>query len=214
VVLDLVLIGVAITLGPLHNTAFILLLSAPNGVRKGLPFILAWLACLVVLIGAVVLLTGGKPLDRKSAPSTAVLAFKLALGLAMVLYGERKRRRGSRPRQSPKWMARVNHLSGWTAAGLGVLLQPWGMVAAGAATVVEAHVSSVASYFALMGYCLLATASLLVMELYATFRPVAAQSALRNLLEWIDEHQDQTVVTLTLCLGLWLVGKSIYQIVE
>lgn len=34
-VLELVLIGVAITLGPLHNIAFILLLSGPSGVRKG-----------------------------------------------------------------------------------------------------------------------------------------------------------------------------------
>lgn len=210
---DLVLIGVAITLGPLHNTAFILLLSAPRGVRKGLAFILAWLACLVLLVGVVVLLTGGRPPVHKSAPSTAALAVKLALGLGMVLYGERKRRRGSRPRQSPKWMARLDGVSRWTAAGLGVLLQPWGMVAAGAATVVQAHVSSVASYFALMGYCLLATSSLLVMELYATFRPVAAQNELGRLRGWIDGHQDQTVVTLCLALGLWLVGKSIYQLV-
>lgn len=212
-VLDLILIGVAITLGPLHNTAFILLLSSPKGVRKGLAFILAWLACLVVLIAAVVLLTGGRPPIHKSAPSTAALAVKLALGLGMVLYGERKRRRGSSPHQAPKWMARLDHLSLWTAAGLGVLLQPWGAVAAGAATVVQAHVSSVASYLALTGYCLMATSSLLVMEIYATFRPVAAQTSLAKLRTWIDGHQDQTIVSLSLALGLWLVGKSIYQLV-
>lgn len=60
-VVGLVLIGLAITLGPLHNTAFILLVSSPKGVRKGLAFILAWLACLVLLIAGVLLLTGAKP---------------------------------------------------------------------------------------------------------------------------------------------------------
>ncbi|MEU1455258.1 GAP family protein [Streptomyces avermitilis] len=212
-VLDLVVIGVAITLGPLHNTAFILLLSAPKGVRKGLAFILAWLACLVLLIAVVVLLTGGRPPPHKSAPSTAVLVLKLALGLGMVLYGERKRRRGSQPRQSPKWMARLDHVSIWAAAGFGVLLQPWGAVAAGAATVVEANLSSVATYFALTGYCLLATSSLLAMELHATFRPLTAQVRLGKLRAWIDGHQDQAIVSISLALGLWLVSKSIYQLV-
>ncbi|MDX6352097.1 MAG: hypothetical protein QOF84_6887 [Streptomyces sp.] len=213
-VLDLLLIGGAITLGPLHNTAFILLLSTPRGVRKGLAFIVAWLACLVLLIAAVVLLTGGKPVAKHSAPSAAALALKLLLGLGMVLYGERKRRRGSRPRPTPKWFARVDQASGWTAAGLAVLLQPWAMVAAGGATVVQAHLSSVESYLALMGYCLLATSSLLAMELYATFRPGAAQAELGRLRSWISGHQDQAIVTLSLALGLWLVGKSIYQLVS
>lgn len=60
-VLDLVVIGTAITLGPLHNSAFILLLSSRRGVRKGLAFLLSWLANLVVVIACVVLLTGGEP---------------------------------------------------------------------------------------------------------------------------------------------------------
>jgi hypothetical protein len=212
-VLDLVIIGVAITLGPLHNTAFILLLSSPKGVRKGLAFILAWLANLVALVAVVLLFTGGKPPAHKSAPSTAVLAVKLALGLGMVLYGEHKRHQGVRHRKSPKWMARLDQVGTWTAAGFGVLLQPWATVAAGAATVVQAHLSSLGSYLALMGYVLLATSSLLVMEVYATFRPEAAHTKLAGLRGWIDGHQDQAVVTLSLGLGLWLVGKSIYELV-
>lgn len=213
-VVDLLLIGTAVALGPLHNTAFILLLSAHRGVRKGLAFVLSWLACLVVLIAGVLLLTGGRPPVHRSAPSTAALAVKLVLGIGMVVYGERKRRRGSRPRTSPRWMARLDSASGWTAAGLGVLLQPWGMVAAGAATVVRANLSSAASYLALVGYCLLATSTLLAMELLVTFRPGAAQARLGGLRTWIDGHQDQAVVSLSLGLGLWLMGRSIFDLVS
>jgi len=60
-VLDLVLIGLAIALEPFPITAFILILSAEKGTRKGLAFILGWLACLVVVIAAVLLTTGGNP---------------------------------------------------------------------------------------------------------------------------------------------------------
>lgn len=212
-ILDLIVIGAAITVAPLHNTVFILLLSTDRGVRKGLAFILAWLAGMVLVIAIVVLATGGKPLAPRSAPSTAALAVKLALGAAMVFYGEHRRRRGPRPPRSPKWMARLENISVWTAAGLGAFMQPWGTVAAGADVVLQAHVSSVASYLALMGYCLLATASLLAMELYATFKPVAAASRLGAIRTWINGHQDQAVVVLSLALGLWLVSRSIFQLV-
>ncbi|MEY9964239.1 hypothetical protein ABIA33_002281 [Streptacidiphilus sp. MAP12-16] len=216
-VVDLLVIGTMITLGPLHNTAFILLLTADKGVRKGLAFILAWLACLVLVIAVVVLLTGGQPPAPRSAPSTAAEAVKLALGVGMVLYGEHRRRQGrqgSRHRESPKWMSRLDHVSAWTAAGFGVLLPPWAMVAAGAATVVQANLSSVGAYLALTGYCLLATSSLLGMELYATFAPTTAGPQLSRVRTWINGHQDQAIVALSLMLGLWLAGKSIYELVR
>ncbi|MEE4496323.1 GAP family protein [Streptomyces sp. NPDC050529] len=212
-VLDLVVIGLAINLGPLHNSAFILLLSAPRGVRRGLAFILAWLGCLVLVLAAVILLTGGKPPAPRSAPSTLALALKLVLGIGMVAYAEMKRRRGGRPRPAPKWLGRLDSASGWTAAGLGVVLQPWGLVAAGAATVVQAHLTSLGSYVALMVFCLLATCGLLVMELYATYRPAPARAKLAALREWIESHQDQVIVTLSLLVGFWLVAKSVYQLV-
>jgi hypothetical protein len=42
VVLELMLIGVAIALEPFPVTAFILILSAEQGTRKGLAFVLGW----------------------------------------------------------------------------------------------------------------------------------------------------------------------------
>ena len=79
-VVDLLLIGLGITLEPFPLTAFILLLSAEKGIWKGLAFVLGWLACLVVVIAAVVLSTGGKPPPPATAPSTAVLAEQVATG--------------------------------------------------------------------------------------------------------------------------------------
>lgn len=211
-VLDLLLIGLAIALDPLPVTGFVLVLSSRKGIWKGLAFILTWLASFVAIIAAVLTMTGGEPPPPRSAPSTAALAAKLAIGVGLVLYAERTRRNiGKRPKSSG-FMSRTEEISSWTAAGLALLLQPWGMVAAGAATVVDAQLGHAASYAALMGYVLLATSSLLTMELYATFAPRTAHVRLGKLRAWMERHQDKALVSLFLFLGLWLVGKSIYQL--
>ena len=212
-VLDLLLIGLGITLEPFPLIAFLLILSSENGTRKGLAFILGWLACLVVVIGAVVLLTGGKPPVPSTAPSTAVLAIKLALGVVLILYAIWQWRRMGRPRKTPAWMGRLDQLSAWTAAGLAAFLQPWTLVAAGAATVSQAKLSNVWQWLVLVLFCLLATSSFLYLELSAAFRPVAAGALFEKLRTWLDTHQQQVIIVICLLLGFWLAGKSLYLLV-
>ncbi|MFF8860757.1 GAP family protein [Streptomyces sp. NPDC015139] len=240
-VLDLLLISLAITLDPLPLMAFVLVVASANGVWKGLVFILGWLACFVVVIALVLGLTGGQPPPPRSPPSTAALAAKLLIGVSLVVYGERRRRRrlaaartraggnGSAPGAGPDpasavatpstarerasdMSSRMDRSTVWSAAGLAVLLQPWGMVAAGATTVVEADASHPATWLALFGFCLLATASLLAVELYVVFSPTKAKARLLRLRAWLDGHKEQALVTICLVLGFWLVGKSIFQL--
>jgi threonine/homoserine/homoserine lactone efflux protein len=213
VVVDLLLIGLGITLEPFPITAFILLLGAEKGVRKGLAYILGWLACLVVVIAGVLAVTGGKPPAPNTAPSTAVLTVKLTLGLVLILLAMRQWRRRGRPRKPPTWMARLDQLSLLACAGLAAFLQPWALVAAGAATVADAKLNTAADWLTLVLFCLLATSSYLYLELYATFTPAAAEARLRRLRAWLDTHTDQVTVAVFLLLGLWLAGKSIYLLV-
>ncbi|MCX5214994.1 GAP family protein [Kitasatospora sp. NBC_00240] len=214
-VLELMVIGLAITLEPLPLIAFVLLLSADRGVRKGLAFLLAWLTCLVVVIAAVLLLTGGQPPARNSASSTAALVVKLVVGIGLIAYGEHKRRRVKvrHERKTPKWQRHLDQANSWSAAGVAVLLQPWGLVAAGAAAVVQADLSDSATWFALFAFCLLAASSQLVMELYTTFAPSAAEVGLERLRRWIVDHQEPAIVVLSLLVGFWLVGESLSQLV-
>ena len=212
-VLDLLLIGLGITLEPFPLIAFLLILSSQKGIRKGLAFVLGWLACLVVVIGAVILLTGGKPPAPATAPSTAVLAIKLALGVVLILYAVRQQRRRGRPRKTPAWMARLDGFSAWSAAGLAAFLQPWALVAAGAATVSQAKLSNVWEWLTLLLFCVLATSSFLYLELSAAFRPAAAGALIQKLRTWLDTHQEQVIILISLLLGLWLAGKSLYLLV-
>jgi hypothetical protein len=216
VIIDLVLIALVITLEPIPLTAFILILLAKGGTRKGAAFIFGWLLSLAIVVAATVLLTGNKPPAPNTAPSLAALAVKIAIGVALLLIALRQRRRMGKPRppkKPPKWQTGLDTMSPWFAIGLAPLTQPWGLVAAGVATIVGAKLTSWESYIALFLFCLLATALYIALELYAGFRPEKAQEFLGRIRTWIDTHTDQVIIVASLVLGLWLVGKSVYLIV-
>ncbi|HMD44690.1 MAG TPA: GAP family protein [Acidimicrobiales bacterium] len=212
-IFDLTLIGLGITLEPFPIIALILILSGEKGLRKALVFVLAWLACLTLVIGVTVAITGGKPPAPSTAPTTAALVVKGVLGVVLVIVGLRHRAKIGRPTKEPAWMARLDTLGSWTAAGLAVFLQPWSLVAAGAATVVAAQVSTAGEYAALIYFIVLSTATLLALLLYATFKPESSRARLDALRRWINGHRDQAIVILSLALGFWLIGKSIYGLV-
>ncbi len=166
-----------------------------------------------MVIATVVLATGGKPPAPNTAPSTAAIAVKLALGVVLILFAVRQWRRMGIPRQPPAWMARLDGLSLWTAAGQAAFLQPWALVAAAAATVTEAKLSSAGDYLTLVLFCVLATSSFLALELAVGFRPTAADARIKALRTWLDTHRDQVIIAISLLLGFWLTGKSIYLLV-
>ena len=213
--LDLVLIGLAIALDPLPLTAFLIVLPSKRGVRKGAAFVFGWLASLAIVVTVTVVATGNNPPKPNTAPSLADLAVKIAIGVILVAIAVRQRRRMRRPKKPkklPKWQAHVDNMSPWFAMGLAPALQPWVLISAGAATVVEAKLSSTESYLALFLFCVLASASYLAMEIYAGLRPGQSQAFLTRLRTWIDTRTDQVIIWGSLILGLWLIAYSIYLI--
>ncbi|MGW0146229.1 GAP family protein [Streptomyces sp. NPDC004822] len=234
-VLDLMLVALAITLDPLPLMAFVLVVASARGVRTGLAFIAGWTACFVAVLVLVLTLTGGRPPEPRSPPSTAGLALRLAIGAGLVAYGVRRhllRRRGrdaggrrDRTARAPSGddaspgpsggsssflSSRLERGAVWPAAVLAVLLQPWGLVAAGGLTVVDADGDHTSTWFVLVGFCLLATASLLVVETYIAVRPERARRRLLAMRAWMADHAHQAIVAGSVLIGLYLVGKSAY----
>ena len=211
--LDLVLIGLAITLEPVPLTAFLVVIASERGVRKGAAFVFGWLLSLAVVIALTVLATGDKPPEPKTAPSTAVLAVKIAIGAGLLLVALRQRRRMGRPkkpRKTPKWQARIDKMSPWYAVVIAAIVQPWPLVAAATATVDEAKLSAAATYISLFLFCLIATSSVLVIEVHAALRPERSSALLVRINTWIDSHTDRVIIIVSVSLGIWLIGKSSY----
>lgn len=215
-VLDLMVIGLAITLEPIPLTAFILVLASRNGVRKGAAFIFGWLASLAVVVAVTLLATGNNPPKANTAPSLASLAGKIAIGVVLLVIALRHWRRlgqPKKPRKTPKWQTGIDKMSPWYAMGLAPLTQPWGLVAAGVATVTEAKLESWESYVAIVAFCLVATAAYIAMELYVGFRPDKGQKLLSRLRVWMDTHTEQVIIIVSLALGVYLIGQSVYLLV-
>lgn len=215
--LDLILIGLAITLEPIPLTVFILVLASKGGVRKGAAFIFGWLVSLAIVVSATLLATGDEPPKSSTAPSLAELAVKILIGVVLVLIALRQWHRMGRPKKpkkTPKWQTGIDNMSPWYAMVVGPLVQPWGLVAAGVATIVGAKVSTWESYVMLFSFCVLATATYLVMEVYAGFRPEKTQAFLARTRAWIETHTDQVIIVVSTVLGFWLIAESLYTILS
>jgi hypothetical protein len=217
VTLDLILIGLVISLEPIPLTAFIVVLASKNGVRKGAAFLFGWLLSLAIVIAATVLVTGNKPPKPNTAPSLGALAAKILIGVVLLVIALRQYRKLGKPKppkKTPKWQTGVDNMSLWFAIALGPLTQPWGLVAAGVATITAAKLASWESYVALILFCLVSTSTYLVMEIYAGFRPAQTQALLERIRNWIDTHTDQVIIIGSVVLGFYLIGKSVYALVS
>jgi hypothetical protein len=216
-VLNLLVIGLAIAVDPLALTAFIVVLPSKRGVSKGAAFLFGWLVSLAIVVTVTVLATGNNPPKPNTVPSLASLAVKILIGTLLVLIAIRQRRRMRRPKKPkkpPKWQENVDNMSPWFTMVLAPALQPWTLIAAGAATVVEAKLSSRGSYLALIGFCVVASASYIAMEICAGFKPDQSQAFLARFRTWMETHTDQAVIVGCLLLGFWLIASSIYYVIS
>jgi Sap, sulfolipid-1-addressing protein len=211
-VADLVLLGLGIGLQPFRLSAFILILSTKDGTRKGLGFILGWLACLVLVIAVVLLITGARPVRFHTVPGTVMSIAKLALGIALIVLAAMQWRRKGSPRILTAVLARLDTMSPWTAALIAVIVQPWTLVAAGAVTATQARLSSLGDYLALVSFCLLATGSFVALELWSVLAPTSASTRLAALRAWLDRHGHQVIIIVCLALGFWLAVQGIHQL--
>ena len=216
-VLNLVLIGSAIAVDPLPLTPFMVVLPSRRGVKKGAAFVSGWLVSLALVVTVTVLATGNNPPKPGTVPSRAALAVRIAIGVILVAVAIRQRwrmRRPKKPTKAPKWQEHVDGMSPWFAMGLAPVVQPWALIAAGAATVTAARVSGPGSYLVLALFCVLASASYLGIE---GLRRLQARHEPRVPGHVQDLDGDARPAGLPiiwggLILGFWLIGKSIYLI--
>ena len=215
-VLNLLIIGLAISLEPVPLTAFILVLASRGGTRKAAGFISGWILSLAVVVALTLVATGNSPPKPSTAPSLAALAAKMAIGVVLLLVALRRRQRmrlPKKPKKTPRWQAGIDGMSPLYATGLAVFVQPWGLIAAGVATIVQAKLSSLQDYLAVAFFCLVAAGTYIAVEIYALVRPEATQAFLSRLRAWIDDHTDALIIWVSTILGLWLIADSVYLIV-
>ena len=214
-VLDLILVGLAMAFYPVALTIFILIVASQHGLAKGAAFIIGWLATLAALAAVTVSATGNTPPANGTAPATGIVVAKIVLGVVLLGFAERQRRRMGRPRpakKEPAWRARLDDMSPIFAVGLGAFFQPSVLVVTAATMITGAKLTTAASYAALVVFGLLSVSTFLTMEVYVAARPEAAAATLRRLNGWIGRHADLIIVIGAAALGLWLIGNNAYTL--
>lgn len=209
--LDLLVIAIAVALEPIPLTGFVVVMSAEGGRRKGAAYLVGWILSLVAVVAITLLVTGNEPPAPATAPSTALAVVKLAIGVGLVGIGVRRYLRRGRPKpekQPPRWQQSVDRMSAWMALALGVALQPWGLIAAGVATVAEAEVSSAADAVNLLLFCLVGSAPYLVAVALSLVDPEGTVERLVRVRVWLDTNTDRVVTWVAILVGAFLVAKS------
>ena len=170
--LDLLLIALIITLEPIPLTAFILILQSKSGVRKGAAFIFGWLGSLAGVVTITVLSTGDPPPGPIRVLRWPASRSRSLIGVVAGSSRPAPTSRMGRPEEAeeaPEVADRHRQHDAVVRHGLGPLTQPWGLVAAGVATIREAKLTTWESYVAL-SLSAVATGRLLAMEIYAALQ--------------------------------------------
>ncbi len=84
--------------------------------RKGAAFIFGWLLSLAAVVALTVLFTGNKPPKPNTAPSLAAIAVKILIGVVLVFIALRRRARmgqPKKPKKPPKWQTGIDNMSPW-----------------------------------------------------------------------------------------------------
>lgn len=161
-------------------------------------------------------MTGGSPPSSGSVPSDAALAVRIAIGVGLMGFGlswrSRRARTARAEKKPPQWEKGVDNMSLWFAVLLAPLLQPWGLMAAGVTSVMQADLASAGSVAALVVFVVLATSTYLALEVFAIVRRERATAMALSLRAWIEAHTQQAIVWGSVALGLFLIGSGAYPL--
>ncbi len=212
----LLVAGLIVTLSPLPLVCFFILLSSQRGLAKGASFIVGWVASLVIIIVATLLVTGGRPPRPASTPGRVVSLLFLFIGLGLLAVARRqwqKYRAGAPVSEGQaKLLGRLDTMPLWSAGTLGVLIQPWPFVAAGAASVSEIDLRSPSAWISIALYVVFATSTLLCAEIYVMVNKERAVRQLTATRRWLEARQRLLLFTLALVFGIVLGFKGFLQL--
>lgn len=207
--------GVAVS--PLPIVAVILLLATPHGRRTGPAFAVGWMVGLAVLGGIVLAVAGPSDASSSSGPAAWTGWLKLVLGVALLLVSVKQwrgRPSGTVEVVTPRWMARIDGLTGVTSLGLGAVLatinpKNGALTIAAAASIAATGSSGADQVVALVVF--IAVSSLGVVAPIAVFFATGddAVATLESWRHWFLVNNSAIMAVLFFVIGAKLLGDAI-----
>jgi threonine/homoserine/homoserine lactone efflux protein len=213
---DLLPSAVGVALSPVPIIAVILMLGTPRARCNGPAFAAGWLAGLVVVTTAVVLLAKGAS-DSTSTTSTAVDWVMIVLGLlflALALKQWRGRPTGGAEPEMPAWMKTIDSFTLGRSLGLGVLLsgvnpKNLALSVAAAAAIAGQGLGGSQGAVAIAVFVVLGSVTVAGPVLCFVVAPGWATGPLTSIKTFMAAHNAVIMFVLFLVLGAKILGTGI-----
>jgi hypothetical protein len=210
-------IAVAISSVPIMTTIFILL--SPNRARSGVPFLIGWVAGIVLVVSACVLLAQAVPTPRSSrAPNTVVGILEIIVGVGLVALAVLAwlRARRSTTSSTPGWLSSSGKLGPWSSLGVGLILnvRPKGLLLAiaGGLTVRADAGSLPVAVVAVVIYTLIASSTVALPIVGTLAAPKRMEPRLIATNEWMLRNGASVTSLIVVVIGLVIVGMGIARL--
>jgi threonine/homoserine/homoserine lactone efflux protein len=210
-------LAVAVAIFPVPIIAVVLVLGSGRGRAKGLAFVVAWAAGLVVVGALALLFAGAADASEAGEPARWVSVLLLGLGLLLVAaaVGQwRGRPAAGEETPVPGWMRRIDDFTIAQAGGAGFALTALNpknvlLTAAAAAEIAELGLASGRQAAVLLGFVLVASAGVLSPLVLSLALGDRSRPLLDGLRGWMARHSAAIMSVLFLLIGAKLIGDAI-----
>ena len=215
-IVSVVLLGLAVAVSsPTSVLAVLVILEMTSGVRRGVAFVVGWVAT-IALFGVVLVLFPAFDFQRsQTTPSRAASVAELVIGVALVVVATVVHRRpaAETPKDPiPGWLTRLVGRHWAVAFAAGAFMLTYSITIAAALEILKAHVGTVDKIAALAAY---GTASILTIAapiVLALVAPQRAGAALAGFRRWLTVHSRTISVVVLVVIGVAIIAKAAFDL--
>lgn len=215
-IVSVVLMGLAVAVSsPTSVLAVVVILEITSGVRRGVAFVVGWVAT-IALFGVVLVLFPAFDFQRsQTTPSRAASIVEILIGAALVAGAVVVHRRpvAETPKDPiPEWLTRLVGRHWAVAFAAGGFMLTYSITIVALLEILKAHVSTVDQVVAFVIYGVTSIVTITAPIVIAFVAPDRAAATLTNFRQWLTIHSRTISVVLLTVIGLAIIAKAAYDL--
>jgi hypothetical protein len=213
-VAEVAALGLAVAFtSPVSVVTVIVLLSMPNGRRRGLAFVGGWLIAIAGIGAIAIFVLHGQDFGSKhSTPSRAASALEILLGSLLLLWAVvayRRRKPAKEGVSEPKWLSRVEGTHWLLAVAVGAIMLSYALSLAAASEILKANVSTLDAAVAIVVFSLTSIVTVAAPIVVAVAAPERSAQRLAAWKAWLLGNSHTVVLVVLMVVAALLIVRGI-----
>jgi hypothetical protein len=213
-VAEVAALGLAVAFtSPVSVVTVIVLLSMPNGRRRGLAFVGGWLIAIAGMGAIAIFVLHGQDFGSKhSTPSRAASALEILLGSLLLLWAVvayRRRKPAKEGVSEPKWLSRVEGTHWLLAVAVGAIMLSYALSLAAASEILKANVSTLDAAVAIVVFSLTSIVTVAAPIVVAVAAPERSAQRLAAWKAWLLGNSHTVVLVVLMVVAALLIVRGI-----